>query len=117
MPLEIITGNASLEGNHYRGWFMGHFITPADDPRSTDAVELKWASHPRGDRRTAWTTNTQVTTLSILIDGRFRVEFPERSIVLSQQGDYVMWLPGVEHCWEAEEDSTILTVRFPSVAA
>lgn len=115
MSSEIITGNALLEGKAYRGWFMGHFITPANDPRSTHQVELKWASHPQGDRRIAWTTDTQVTSLSILISGRFRVEFPERSIVLAQQGDYVMWLPGVEHCWEAEADSTILTIRFPSL--
>lgn len=114
MEQKIVVGNAEIDGKAYHGWFMGHFIAPQDDPRFTEVVELKWGHHAQGDRRVAWTSNTQVTSLSILISGKFRIDFAERSVLLIQQGDYVLWTPGVEHSWEAEADSVILTVRFPS---
>lgn len=114
MSSEVVVGNAQAEGAARRGWFMGHFMTPPTDPRCSETVELKWGLHPQGDRRTDWTTNTRVTTISILIQGRFRLEFPDRQVILSHPGDYALWLPGTEHCWEAEAASTILTVRFPS---
>ncbi|MBD1850494.1 signal peptidase I [Leptolyngbya sp. FACHB-711] len=115
MSSGVIIGNSIAEGKDYQGWFMGHFISPSSDPRSTNTVELKWGTHRQGDRREDWTKDTRVTSLSILISGRFRLEFSERSVLLAQQGDYAMWLPGVEHWWEAEADTTILTVRFPSM--
>ena len=117
MQSGVIVGNSIAEGKSRWGWFMGHFITPTDDPRSTSALELKWATHVKGDRRAEWTSNTQVTTLSILIRGKFRLEFLDQSVVLANEGDYVLWVPGIEHSWEAEADSTILTVRFPSIAS
>ena len=36
-------------------------------------------------------------------------------IVLSREGDYVRWVPGTDHTWKAEQDSVVLTVRWPSV--
>lgn len=112
----VITGNACLEGRDRGGWFMGHFISPDTDPRSTPNLEIKWGIHPAGESRTAWSINREATTLSILIQGRFRVQFRDRDCVLAQPGDYVLWLPGVPHGWVAESDSTILTVRFPSIS-
>ncbi|MGA9379298.1 MAG: signal peptidase I [Phormidium sp.] len=114
MQSKIVFGNAQKEGTKRWGWFIGHFITPNNDPRSTSDLEVKWAIHPAGDGRREWAMNAEATTLSILISGRFRVQFPETEIVLSNQGDYVLWCPGVLHTWVAEEDSTILTVRWPS---
>lgn len=114
MSAKVVTGNALIEGESRRGWFMGHFITPTDDPRSLDLLEVKWAVHKAGEGRPQWAMNAEATTLSILISGRFRLQFPEREIVLSNEGDYVLWLPGVPHCWSAESDSTIVTVRWPS---
>jgi hypothetical protein len=46
--------------------------------------------------------------------GRFRVDLPGRSMVLDRPGAYVVFA-GVSHSWEAEADSTILGVRWPSV--
>ncbi len=115
MQSSVVTGNALFEGKKRWGWFIGHFITPSHDLRSTTDLEVKWGVHAKGDRRTDWTVDTQVTSLSVLIAGRFRLEFVDRSVVLAEQGDYVLWVPGVEHSWEAEADSTVLTVRFPSV--
>jgi hypothetical protein len=115
MQPEIIVGNSQTEGEAYRGWFMGHFLTPTDDPRATTALEVKWGNHPAGDTRPEWGVNEQATTLSILINGRFRLYFRDREVVLAQPGDYALWLPGVPHGWLAEEASTVLTVRYPSV--
>ena len=114
MPSQVVFGNTQVEGASRRGWFLGHFITPTDDPRSTNALEVKWAVHKAGEGRTQWATNVEATTLSILIKGRFRLQFPEQEILLSHEGDYVLWCPGVPHSWCAEDDSTILTVRWPS---
>lgn len=98
-----------------RGWILGHF-KEVDDPRHTRAVEIKWGIHPRGDERLEWVRGEQRTALLVLISGRFRVDFPERSVVLEKQGDYVVWGRGVDHSWCAEEESVVLTVRWPSVA-
>lgn len=112
---QIIVGNSHTDGQARRGWFMGYFVTPDDDPRSTSVLEVKWGTHAAGDSRPEWGVNHQATTLSILISGRFRLQFPDREVVLAKEGDYVLWLPGVPHGWLAEEASTVLTVRYPSV--
>ncbi|WP_336207965.1 hypothetical protein [Nonomuraea sp. LPB2021202275-12-8] len=52
----------------------------------------------------------------ILISGRFRVELPDRSVLLAERGDYVVRGAGVDHSWRAEEESVVMTVRWPSVA-
>ncbi|HEY9610703.1 hypothetical protein [Allocoleopsis sp.] len=114
MPPNVVFGNASVEGANRWGWFLGHFITPTDDPRSTPLLEVKWGVHKAGDGRTQWATNIEATTLSILINGRFRLQFPEQEFVMSREGNYVLWLPGVAHYWSAETDSTVVTVRWPS---
>lgn len=50
----------------------------------------------------------------MLISGRFRLHLPVRSVLLSQQGDYVV-LHGVNHSWHAEQDSVVLAIRWPSI--
>lgn len=116
MSSQIVFGNAGAEGASRGGWFAGHFITPKDDPRSTANVEVKWGVHQAGDCRTEWAVNAEATTLSILIKGRFRLQFPDCEILLSREGDYALWMPGVPHYWSAEEDSAIVTVRWPSLS-
>lgn len=108
----VVTGNAATDAQQYRGWFIGKFVTPTDDPRSTSAVEVKWGLHPTGDRRSDWAPPADTTTLSILVSGCFHVQFPDGEAVLTSQGDYALWLPGVSHSWWAEEDSVIVTVRW-----
>lgn len=114
MQSQVVFGNANVEGAHRWGWFLGHFITPTDDPRSTSILEVKWSDHKAGDTRPEWAMNVEATTLSILIRGRFRLQFPEQEFLLSREGDYVLWDPGVPHCWYTESDSTVLTIRWPS---
>lgn len=114
MQSNVITGNAQIESKNRGGWFVGDFITPGDDPRSTSTLEVKWGIHAAGDCRSQWTTPSETTTLSVLISGRFCVQFPHSEVLLSSQGDYVLWLPGISHSWYAEESSVVLTVRWPS---
>ena len=56
-------------------------------------------------------------TISILIKGKFLLIFPEenKEIVLEKQGDFVFWDSKVYHGSEALEDSTVLTIRWPSI--
>ncbi len=111
------TGNALDHGGPRRGWLVGHFVD--DDPlRQSADVEVKWARHPAGEAREQWVIGESRTALVVLISGRFRMSFAggrdREEIVLADEGDYVMWVPGTDHTWKAEEDSVVLTVRWPS---
>ncbi|TVZ05044.1 signal peptidase I [Trebonia kvetii] len=108
------SGNAEEDGREQRGWILGHFIDPAEGVRSSKAVEVKWAIHPAGHKRGAWTADDQRTTLALHVSGRFRIDLTEASFTLERQGDYAVWGPGVDHSWEALDDSVVVTVRWPS---
>jgi hypothetical protein len=110
----IYVGNAGEDAALDRGWLMGHF-KDVGDPRHSEAAEIKWGVHPPGDRRAEWVKGEERTALLVLISGRFHVELPGRTVVLTRQGDYVVWGCGVDHSWFAEEESVVLTVRWPSV--
>ncbi|MCH5671081.1 signal peptidase I [Streptomyces gilvus] len=111
----VYVGSAGKDAAMDRGWLLGHFKEQGD-PRHSEAVEVKWGVHSRGEERARWVEGEVRTALLVLISGRFRLEFPGRSVVLEQQGDYVVWGQGVDHSWFAEEDSVVITVRWPSVA-
>ncbi len=71
--------------------------------------------HEAGERRAAWVRGRSGRRSWSLSSGRFRMEFPDQDVVLSEQGQYVIWGKGVDHSWEAEEPSVVMTVRWPSV--
>lgn len=106
-------GNAEADAAERRGWLLGYF-RPADDPRHSEDVEVKWAIHARGDTRGEWVTGERRTAMFLLISGRFRIEVPGRSVLLARKGDYVVF-GGLGHSWHAEEDSVVLAVRWPSI--
>ncbi|WP_369212713.1 signal peptidase I [Streptomyces flavofungini] len=114
MTDNVYVGNAGRDAALDRGWLLGHF-KDASDPRHSEDVEIKWGVHQQGDERAQWVTGEERTALLVLISGRFRVELPGRSVLLAEQGDYVVWGQGVDHSWFAEEESVVLTVRWPSV--
>jgi hypothetical protein len=114
MVEKVYVGTATMDAAGDRGWLLGHFKSDGDI-RHSDDVEIKWGVHPRGDRRAQWTTGEKRTALLVLISGRFRVELPGQDAVLAKQGDYVVWGPGVDHSWYAEEESVVMTVRWPSI--
>jgi glyoxylate utilization-related uncharacterized protein len=110
-------GNAAIDGADYRGWFVGHFIDRSGGVRASDAVEIKWGIHPAGERRDAWHTDEQRTTVLLLVKGRFRLDLSIGTFVLQNEGDYAMWGPGIGHSWQAKEDTVVITIRWPSVPA
>ncbi|MER7502068.1 signal peptidase I [Nonomuraea pusilla] len=110
----VYVGNAEVDGAADAGWLLGHFRPPGD-PRHSADVEIKWGVHAPGDERARWVRGEARTALLVLISGRFRVELPGRSVLLSKRGDYVVWGRGVDHSWRAEEESVVLTVRWPSI--
>jgi len=112
MPFQI--GNAADEGEARRGWLLGHFAEPDSALHSTD-VEVKWAHHLAGERREAVSSRSAARTLSILVRGRFVLEFSGKEVVLAREGDYALWDGAEPHAWRCEEDSLIVTVRWPSV--
>ena len=109
-----IFSNAIIDGKENFGWFIGHFIKPENSPRSTNAIEVKWASYVAGDKRTNWSQNVTATTISVLFRGRFHVIFSDKEYIMTKEGDYVLTPPGVTHSWYAEQDTIILTIRWPS---
>jgi quercetin dioxygenase-like cupin family protein len=111
-------GNAAEDSVPNRGWLLGHFVDPnVGGIRSNKDVEVKWGVHPTGDKRPEWTSDDQRTTLVLLVQGEFRLDLSEGSKVLTKQGDYAMWGPGIDHSWEALADSVVITVRWPSAAS
>ncbi len=113
----VLSGNAATDDPARFGWFVGHFMPNAGDPRATPALEVKWAVYQGGETRQGWAANRAATTLAVLVRGRFRLRFPERDVLLATEGDYALWEPGVPHHWTAETAAIVLTVRWPSVAA
>ncbi|MBB5080520.1 signal peptidase I [Nonomuraea endophytica] len=111
--MNVYVGNAGRDAALDKGWLLGHFKEAG--LRHSEDVEIKWGVHAAGDKRSAWVRGEVRTALLVLISGRFRVELPGRDVLLEQQGDYVVWGRGVDHSWVAEEDSVVLTVRWPSV--
>lgn len=109
-----VFGNAGDPALSSRGWFVGHFMPGEDNPLRTSDVEMKWATHAKGETRSEWAPPNPVRTLNILIRGRFVLLFPEHEVLLQNEGDYVMFGPDIAHSYRSEEESLIMTVRWPS---
>jgi hypothetical protein len=117
-PTRWHVGNAVRESAHRRGWFVGPFLDPDAGIRATSELEIKWAQPLANDRRSEVMVNEQRTTVVILVKGRCQIELSAGSFVLSAPGDYAAWGPGIDHSWEALQDSTLITVRWwPSTPA
>jgi len=110
-------GNAVEDGRETRGWLLGSFIDPTQGVRSSKDVEIKWGIHPLGDKRAEWTADDRRTTMVLLVEGTFRVDLTEGITILANQGDYLVWGPGIDHSWEALAPSVVITVRWPSTPA
>ena len=114
MDMEQITiGNAVTDAN--RGWFVGSFFDPTLGLRHSDEVEVKWGIHKVGEVRAEWVTGEARTTLAVLVSGEWEMIFPDRTVVLSKPGDFVMWGKGVDHKWKARAETVLVTIRWPSI--
>jgi len=110
-----ISGNVAGASMNTRGWFLGHFMPGENNPLRTHALELKWFTHGKGETRSDWAPGNPVKTLNILIRGHFVLLFPDREVALSKEGDFVLFGPDVPHSFRSEQESLVLTVRWPSL--
>ncbi|HEV7694587.1 MAG TPA: hypothetical protein VGO52_27365 [Hyphomonadaceae bacterium] len=108
-----VFGNAAEASKDTRGWFLGHFMPGEDNPLRTSDLELKWFVHAKGETRSEWSPPSSVRTLNVLIRGHFVLLFPGLEVPLKKEGDYVLFGPGVAHSFRCEEESLVLTVRWP----
>jgi quercetin dioxygenase-like cupin family protein len=115
-PPPPLSGNVADASKHTRGWFLGHFMPGADNPLRNDDVELKWFTHAAGETRAEWSPPSSVRTLNILIRGKFILLFPDHEVPLENEGDFVLFGPGVAHSYRSEAESLVMTVRWPSIA-
>ncbi len=112
----VVRGNAHVDGRSHGSWFVGHFVDVEQmNLRKTDQAEVQLRRHPEGNRKEGWARNHKACTLVILIRGRFVVEFQEGEVVLGEEGDYALWPPDLPHSWRAEEETLVVTVRWPSL--
>jgi hypothetical protein len=111
-----VSGNVAVASRDTRGWFLGHFMPGDDNPLRTSELELKWFTHAKGETRGEWAPGNPVKTLNILMRGRFVLLFPDREVALEKEGDFVLFGPDVAHSFRSEEESLVLTVRWPSLA-
>jgi glyoxylate utilization-related uncharacterized protein len=115
MADSVYVGRAGEDGAGNQGWLLGHFMPPGRLLHS-DTVEVKWGVHRQGERRADWATDEVRTALLVLIRGAFDVELRDRTVMLREPGDYVVWGPGEDHSWRAlAADTQVLTVRWPSL--
>jgi len=111
----LVFGNAVDASKDTRGWFLGQFMPDDAGPLRTSDLEVKWYTHAKGEERPEWSPASAVRTLNILIRGHFVLRFPEREVPLVDEGDYVLFGPGVAHSFRSVEESLVLTVRWPSI--
>ena len=113
--IQPTVGNAADDGAMSAGWFVGHFLDPAKAGlRATSGFEAKWSSHKTGEQRERWTTDENHATIVILIHGRLKLHLRDADHVLSKPGDYIIWGPGTDHSWSAEETCLVVTFRLPA---
>jgi hypothetical protein len=120
----VSKGNAgTLFTEENNGWFVGFFVD--NDPyRQTNALEVKWKKGQPIDEGTPedkpFEANHSAKSMTFLIQGSYRFEFKRgdqlEEVLLEEVGDYVIWLPKVEHRgYTAAPDTIMLTLRWPSL--
>lgn len=114
LPVSVAYGNAAVDGQATKGWWVGHFHGIESGRYSRD-VETKWATHEAGAKHGEWVLNRAATSMAVLVQGKHRLEFEETFVVLENVGDYVIWGAGIKHSWTALDKSTVLTMRWPSI--
>lgn len=113
----IESGNVYTKQNGARGWIIGKFKdNPLPYPFETENFSIKWARLKKGDKNDDAKSDSTSKTLTILMEGKQRIDFPEtnESFVLENEGDYLFFEPNVLHKWEAIENNLTITIRWPS---
>lgn len=105
-------GNAENDRDE-KGWILGYFATGERSANYSKDVEIKWSDHAPGDGQGEWQESAG-TSISVLVAGAMDIHFADGTASLRSRGDYALWQPGVKHRWSASQDTTIITIRWPS---
>ena len=115
---KLITGNFDKERHAHKDWILGHFMNP-DSPFRNEEFEIKWGKYKKGKSFEAKKVdpNDQSYTVAILIYGEELLMFPsvDREVLLENEGDYVFWQPNIPHKAVFQEDTLVITIRWPSM--
>ena len=123
--------------NHFRGWLVGELDRWANGDAekeciaskatllTTQLVGVKFQTEPRGKAGPAYSdVGDGKITLALLIAGELRIKLVSRQSgrehteFLRNTGDYLVWPSSTySHSWEALEDSTVVTVRWPELGS
>jgi hypothetical protein len=114
LPQGVSYGNGLLDGQQHAGWFVGHFVDEGK-PQHTEDIEIKFTFNPTGKKNDGFVANRMSRSMAVLISGKHLLDFGNTSILLERPGDYAIWSAGVGHSWTSIMDSTVLTVRWPSI--
>ena len=118
-PSKFISGNLYdkvKKEPETKEWFIGHFIKKGSIFHSNN-FEVKWGVGKKGEFKKGLSSKKSAKTIGILIKGKLSMRFPEtkKEVIMSKVGDYVIYdACEVWHETEALEDSTIITIRWPS---
>ncbi len=111
----FVVGNAIREGKEYKDWFFGQFMPESSHQHSRD-LEVKWGVHAKGEKCTSsHTPNEKITTMTILVRGKIQATFDGKTYSLENEGDYLLWSHNLPHTSEMLEDTTCITIRWPSI--
>ncbi len=115
------------DGNK-NGWFMGHFQGGKDKETRfvhSEDFEIKLEdvnkTKPDETNKEPIRANKTARSLTILLQGgsfeltTYRKGATPKTYKLENPGDYLFWEPNIGHTWRALGDSTMLTIRWPSV--
>lgn len=99
------------------GWIAGIFFgqDPDEALRTTDVLEVKYWSFPRGGGGSHTAKTSATLEWSMVLSGTIRAQLGDDSVVL-QAGDYVLIHAGTSNnlVTEVIEDVTAVTVKSPS---
>lgn len=114
---KISSGNIHNKPNGDRGWILGDFKDHhLPYPFFSTKFSVKWARLKKGAKKDSAKSDPDQHTLTILVVGKQRVDFPEnencKSYLLEKEGDYVFFEPGTSHSWEAIDDNLTITFRW-----
>jgi len=109
---KIVKYNA-FDENCERGWVLGHFTKIPE--LNTQDLEVQFVKLQASSEKNGISKQKKAKTLSLLVSGKMEIYFKDETVRLEKEGDFVIFDKGVDHSWKVLEDSTILSVRWPSL--
>jgi hypothetical protein len=137
----MLTNGAAIDGVEFgnawyvcdetpkNGWIIGHTASSPlrlmGQDVSANRLAVKWYEHDPDEPEALGRGKplSEGRSISILTNagGRFQVKFWKGNpaecltVLLTNQGDFVVWGPGINHEWRCLARATIMTVRWTPV--